>query len=112
MAVSIGSFGENNNRFQGGFDPDSYARYWAKQNGITVIEARSQLRTKYGAPLPMGVRANEDLQKPRNYELQIQNLTKKPDKLKQQLLGIIAFLNSDTEETESGKSLTDRGLYM
>ena len=110
MVASIGSVG-----FQGGFDPDTYARYYAKQNGITVVQAREQLRVKYGAPTcpSTGVvqraeaKASEDTQKSYNFEPQTQS----PNKLGQQLLGIIAFLDSGQNAGEGQKSLTERGLY-
>ncbi len=112
MVASVSSFGEDKNRSQNSFDPDTYARYYAKQNGITVVEARYQLRTKYGAPTSFGVKTAESPQKTQNSELQAQALIKNPDKLKQQLLDIVAFLDSDTEETKGAKSLTDREIYM
>lgn len=33
-------------------DPDTYAKTYATQNGITVDEAKEQLRAKYGDPKP------------------------------------------------------------
>lgn len=120
MAASVSSFGENRNRLQCGFDPDTYARYYAKQNGITVVEARYVLRTKYGASTAISsgvgqkseINTSEASKKSYDSELQMQTWIKSPQKLGQQLAGIVAFLDSESNADEGNKSLTDKELYM
>lgn len=44
-----------------GGNPEDYAAMYAKQNGISLDEARNQLRARYGDPQPRGMSMNEGL---------------------------------------------------
>ncbi len=46
----------------GGMDPETTARLYAQQNGISIEEARNQLRAKYGDPKPpQGMSMDENI---------------------------------------------------
>lgn len=38
-----------------GMDPDSYAKIYAQKHGITLEEAKAELRAKFGDPKPPSI---------------------------------------------------------
>jgi len=49
MQVSFNNFGSNNRPTE--MDPDAYAKKYAEQKGISLEEAKAELKTMYGDPM-------------------------------------------------------------
>lgn len=56
-----GELAVNYGRPTPGIDPDSYAKQYANEKGITLEEAKAELRAMYGDPQPQGMSMNEGL---------------------------------------------------
>jgi hypothetical protein len=48
--MSISGIGQGGNFFSNKLDPDAYAKQYAAMNGISVEQAREELKTKHGDP--------------------------------------------------------------
>lgn len=59
MSLSIGGF--NSNVPNPGMDPDSYAKQYATQHGISLEQAKAELKEKYGDPGQAQVAQKENI---------------------------------------------------
>lgn len=48
-----------------GMNPDSYAKIYAKQHGISLEEAKAQLKAKFGDPKPPNIFGDKSIDPPK-----------------------------------------------